>query len=426
MHIVLVGLDHHTTPVEVRERFAFTPSQLHGAFNALLHTADAPLREAAILSTCNRVEIYGVATEVESAQAAIVNFLTTFHGVSSDEAQPALYCCADRGAVEHLFATTCGLNSMVVGEEQIQAQVRAAAASAASEGALGTTLNALFRRALEVGKRARTETAISRYAASISYAGVELARRLLGGLNAADVLLVGSGKVSELAAKNLLDNGARSITLVNRTVESALQLAGRWGGRALPFDALPDALSNADVVLSSTAASEPIIHPRHVEAALARRPDRPLLLIDLAVPRDIDPDVGLVPGVHVYDIDDLQEVVTSNLQRRRGELGSVRQIVDEEASRFAEWLQARSVMPTLNRFRAMAEGIGRAELDRAFRRLNELDQREREVVEGMAMAIVNKLLHQPTVRLKHEAAQGNGAEYAGALQSLFGLDDGAL
>ncbi|HSH81050.1 MAG TPA: glutamyl-tRNA reductase [Herpetosiphonaceae bacterium] len=425
MQIVVVGLDHHLNPVEVRERFAFRSSDLPRAFERLLREADTPVREAAILSTCNRVEIYAVAPNAEDAYTALSSFLIAFHGIAPDDQQPELYFLADGKAVEHLFSTTCGLNSMVVGENQIQAQVREAAAVAASLQALGSTLNALFRHAVEVGKRARTETAVSRYAASTSHAGVELARRHLGGLNSADVLLVGSGKVSELAAKNLLDNGARSITLVNRTVESAQQLADRWGGRALPFEALPKALEDADVVLSSTAAPHPIIHRHHVETALARRSNRPLLLIDLAVPRDIDPEVAGLAGVHVYDIDDLDQVVASNLRRRRDELGSVQGIVDEETARFMQWLHSRSVMPTLNQLRGMAEGIGRTELDRAFRRLGGLDQREREVVEALAMAIVNKLLHQPTIRLKQEAAQGNGAEYAEALQVLFGLDGGS-
>jgi glutamyl-tRNA reductase len=425
MQIVVVGLDHHTSPVEVREQLAFRPSQLPSAFEQLLAAPGEIVQEAAILSTCNRVEIYAGTHDPVTARGAIVAFLHEFHHLPPDSVAEALYWDTGKDAVAHLFSTACGLNSLVVGEPQIQAQVRAAAETAAAHQALGPTLHALFRRAVEVGKRARTETGISRYAASVSHAGVELAKRHFGTLGKAHVLLVGSGKMSELSAKNLLDNGARSITLVNRTVESAQLLANRWGGQALPFDALPVALRDADVVLSSTAAPHTVIHAEQVRSALQERPERPLLLIDLAVPRDVDGDVALVDGAHVYDIDDLEEVVSSNLLRRREEIGAVKGIVAEETTRFLAWLSARSVVPTLNRLREQADSIGRDELEKALRRLPGLDQRSREVVESMVSGIVNKLLHQPTVRLKHEAAQGDAQAYAEALQFLFGLDGGA-
>jgi glutamyl-tRNA reductase len=380
------------------------------------------LREAAILSTCNRVEVYGVAEDSERAREGLVEFLHAFHHLPPGSVTPSLFSLDGVDAVKHLFATTCGLNSLVLGEGQIQAQVREASGFASGYHALGATLNALFRQALEVGKRARTETNISRSAASISHAGVELARRLLGGLSGAHVLLVGSGKMSELAAKNLVDNGAASISLVNRTVENAERLAEQWGARALPFEALTDALSEVDVVLSSTSAPHTVIRAEHVRAALKDRPERPLLLIDLAVPRDIDVDVADVAGAHIYDIDDLEEVVSANLQRRRDEIGAVRSIVDEETDRFMAWLSARTVVPTLNRLRAQADAIGRGELDKAMRRLQSLDERERNVIETLVGNIVNKLLHQPTIRLKQEAAQGNGVAYAEALQYLFNLE----
>jgi glutamyl-tRNA reductase len=424
MQIIVVGLDHHTSPVEVRERLAFRPSQLATAFDRLLRGPDTRLAEAAILSTCNRVEIYGAAEDAVAARAYVVNFLHDFHGLPAGSVVDALYTHVDHGAVEHLFATACGLQSLVVGEPQIQAQVRAAAGDAAGHAALGPVLHALFRQAVEVGKRARTETGISRNAASISHAGVELARRLLGGLDKADVLLVGSGKVSELSAKNLVDNGARSITLVNRTVESAQRLAARWGGRALPFEMLPAALGEADVVISSTAAPHTVIHPEQVSAALSGRPSRPLLLIDLAVPRDVEAGVAEVEGAHVYDVDDLEQVVAGNIERRRAEFGAVERIVAEETNRFLHWLSARSVVPTLNRLREHADLIGRAELERALRRLPALGERDRAIVEALVAGVVNKILHQPTVRLKREAAEGDPEAYAAALQYLFGLDSG--
>ncbi len=422
MHIIVVGLDHHTSPVEIREQLAFRPSHYAAAYERLLLGPDAVLREAVILSTCNRVEVYGVADDPVIAQQAVSEFLHAFHDLPGGSLGSALYRLSGDDAVQHLFATTCGLNSLIVGEAQIQGQVRAAADLAAGLRAKGPMLHALFRHALEVGKRARSETGISRNAASISHAGVELARRLHGNLASAKVLLVGSGEMSELAAKNLIDNGACSITLINRTLDHARALAERWGGEALPFETLPSALHDADVVLSSTSAPHTVIHAEHVRGALAHRGGRPLLLIDLAVPRDVDPEVSLVAGAHVYDIDDLGGVVASNMERRREELGTVHMIVAEETERFTAWLSARTVVPTINRLREQAEDIGRGELERVMRRLPALGQREREAVESLATGIINKLLHEPTVRLKREAVQGNALPYAEALQFLFGLE----
>jgi glutamyl-tRNA reductase len=429
MQIVVVGLDHHTSPIEVRERLAFAPSHLGDAYHQLKRDHGTTLHEAVILSTCNRVEVYAVAASAEDAQAAVSAFLHDFHGLARGSFNHYFYTHVGRGAAAHLFGTACGLHSLVLGEDQIQAQIRVAAASAMAHEADGSSLAALFRHALAVGKRVRTETAIGRYAASISHTGVQLARQLLGDLDTAHVLLVGSGEVSELAAKNLIDNGARAITLVNRTLESAQQLARRWKHEAtwsvLPFEALPQALHHADVVLSSTAAPHSIIRFEHVQAALAERPRRPLLLIDLAVPRDIDAAVSEVEGAHVYDIDDLAAVVQTNMQRRREELGAAQRIVDEETDRFMGWLGSRMVVPTLASLRAQADSISQNELAKAMRRFGAPSDREREVMESLASGIVNKLLHQPTVRLKQEAANGDATSYAEALRYLFGLDTNA-
>ncbi len=396
MQIVVVGLDHNTSPIEVRERLAFPKSLIGEAYAQLKREHGGILEEAVILSTCNRVEVYAVAESTDEAHSAISAFLHTFHGLPAAAFDHHFYTHCGKAAVMHLFATACGLNSLVLGEDQIQAQIRGAAADAMAHEADGAALSALVRQALLVGKRARTETNIGRYAASISHTGVQLARQLVGGLEHAHVLLVGSGEVSELAAKNLIDNGARSITLVNRTRDSAEQLARRWKHEAtwsvLPFNALADALRDADVVLSSTAAPHTVIHAEHVGAALADRPDRPLLLIDLAVPRDVDAEVAHVAGAHVYDIDDLTAVVQTNMQRRREELGATQTIVDEEADRFMAWLSARMVVPTLASLRAQADSISRLELEKAMRRFGVLDDRERQVMESLASGIVNKLV----------------------------------
>jgi glutamyl-tRNA reductase len=429
MQIVVVGLDHHSSSIEVRERLAFPPSRMGDAYHQLMRDQGSVLHEAVILSTCNRVEVYAVAESMTSAQRAVSDFLHSFHGLSSGLLDEHFYAHSGKDAVAHLFATACGLNSLVLGEDQIQSQIRGAAADAMAYEADGAMLGALLRQALAVGKRVRTETNIGRYAASISHTGVQLVRQLLGGLGSTHVVLVGSGEVSELAAKNLIDNGARSITLVNRTLESAEQLARRWKHEAkwsvLPFDALTDALRDADVVLSSTAAPHTVIHADHVRTALADRPQRPLLLIDLAVPRDVDAEVAQIEGAHVYDIDDLTAVVQTNLERRREELGAAQLIVDQETERFMGWVSSRTVVPTLASLRAQADSISQSELAKAMRRFGTLDDREREVMESLASGIVNKLLHQPTVRLKQEAANGDATSYAEALRFLFGLDTNA-
>jgi glutamyl-tRNA reductase len=429
MQILVVGLDHHTSPVEVREQIAFSPSRIGPALAALTRTSDplrsAPLREAVILSTCNRVEIYGCATDTEAAQSLVAGFLHDFHGLGPGMLDASLYSLHGQEAVTHLLATACGLNSLAFGEVQIQAQVRAASEAAAAAGVLGPILHALFRQAVEAGKRARTETAISRNATSISHAGVELARRRLGDLRGAHIVLLGSGKMSELAAKNLIDNGAGAVTVVNRTLDRAQALAMAWGGRALSFDALGDALRDADVVLASTSSPQPVIEPDMVRSALDQRRSRPLLLIDMAVPRDVDPAVAAIPGAHVYDIDDLADVVAANLERRREEILPVQRIIDEEVVKFMAWFAARAVVPTMNQLRAQAEQIRRGEFDKAMKRLPSLSERDRAVVESMAMSIVNKLLHQPTVRLKQEAASGDPQPYTDALRVLFDLDAGA-
>ncbi len=420
--LFVVGIDHHTAPVEVREQLALRAADLPAALAALTSGPSAPLGAAVILSTCNRVEIYGVAAD-ETAADTVIAWLHERQGLPRDLHRARFRTAWGGAAVAHLFTTTAGLNSLVVGEPQVQGQVRAAHQLAAEARASGPLLHALFRHALEAGKRVRTETGIDRHAVSVSHAGVELARQLLGGLADARILLVGSGKMSELAAKNLLDNGARSITMVNRTVERAEQLARTWGGQVRGWDHLAAAIAEADVVISSTAAPHTVIHAEHVAAAVVGR-TTPLILIDLAVPRDIEPAAGDVPGAFVYNIDDLQAVVSGNLARRHDEISGATAIVAAEVERFMGWLQGRTVLPTLNHLREQAELIRQNELAKALRRLGPLDDRDRQIVEALSMGIVNKLLHQPTVRLKHAASQGEGGTYAAALQTLFGLAGG--
>ncbi|HMQ33198.1 MAG TPA: glutamyl-tRNA reductase [Chloroflexaceae bacterium] len=434
MKLILAGLDHTTAPVEIRERLAFSSTDIPAALTRLTTPQgdrQAPLAEAAILSTCNRVEIYGVAHGSSTAQT-LVRFLADFHGLAEHQFASTLFFVSGEGVARHLCATAAGLRSLVLGEAQIQGQVRQSFENAQALGSLGPTLHRLFQHALKAGKRARAETSLGLGAASVSQAGVELARRRLGDLAGCTVLLVGGGEVSELAAQNLLANGADRLMIVNRTEARARELAGRYNATAHGFDDLPHCLSRADIVISSTAAPVPIIYREHVAAALAAKAHArgvgashepgAMLLIDLAVPRDFAPDVALVPGAHLYTVDDLQDVVRLTLDQRAGAAAAAERIVHEEVSAFEAWCHTQDAVPALTLLRERAEALRNAELERAMRRLADLSPEQLSVVEGLTRSLVNKLLHPPTRRLRDAAAQGDGQRYAAMVSDLFNLE----
>lgn len=427
MNLLLVGLDHTTAPVDVREQLAFNQADLPAALRQLTTCRDgrpALLDEAAILSTCNRVEIYGAASSASTARE-IVGFLERFHGVERERFVASLFFYTGEAVVRHLCATAAGLHSLVLGESQIQGQVRTASETARQVGTLGPVLSQLFRYALTAGKRVRSETLLGSGAASISQAGVELARQRLGQLEDCSVLLVGSGSVSELAVQNLIENGARELMVVNRTYDHGLNLAVRYGARAFTFDDLVTAMAGANIVISSTAAPVAVIQRAHVEQALqARRGNgcpHDMLLIDLAVPRDIAPDVAHVPGVHLYTIDDLQGVVQHTLEQRHAVVTEAERIVEEEVAAFKAWLREQDALPALAALRQRAEATRNAELERAFKRLATLSPEQQQVVEAFSRSLVNKLLHDPTVRTRDAAARGDGGRYAAMLADLFNL-----
>lgn len=438
MNLCVVGLDHTTAPVEVRERLAFSPADLPAALLQLTsrHNGTRPLlSEAAIVSTCNRVEIYGVAADAGTARN-IVRFLAEFHDLAEEQFVSSLFFYSGKEVPEHLCATAGGLNSLVLGEAQIQGQVRTAHEVAQEVGSLGPVLSRLFRQAIVTGKRVRHETDLGQGAASISQAGVELARQRLGSLEECSVLLVGSGQVSELAAQNLLANGARNLLIVNRTLAHGLELAERYGARNFAYDELTHAMAQADIVISSTAAPVTVIHRTHVETALRAKleqrsvgahhngssPPATMLLIDLAVPRDIDTDVTEVPGVHLYTVDHLQAVVNSTLERRGAAVATARKIVNQEVRAFEEWFASRGALPALASLRQHAEDLRNAELKRAWRHLNTLSPEQWHVVEALSRSLVNKVLHAPTLRMKQAAANGEGQRYAAMLCDLFDLN----
>ncbi len=435
MNLLLAGLDHTTAPVEIREQLAFSQTDLPSALMQLTQAENGatPLfAEAVILSTCNRVEIYGVANPGTTAQH-VADFLATFHRRPINSFVHTLYFYQGEAVARHLCATAAGLRSLVLGEAQIQGQVRAAYEAAQRIGSVGSTLHRLFQIALVAGKRVRHETTIGRGAASVSQAGVELAKRRLGDLRGREVLLIGGGEVSELAAQNLIANGADRLTIVNRTSARAAALAERYGAEMLDFSALPEALARADIVISSTAAPVPIIYRHHVAEALAHKQrvracgdcEPPaMLLIDLAVPRDIAADVGQLPGVHLFTVDDLREVVNHTIELRSAVLEIAQQIVEEQVREFLDWWRTQEALPVLTMLRQRAEEVRNEELARALRRLSDLSPEQRAVIEGLSRSIVNKLLHPPTRCLREAAAHGQGKRYATMLAELFNLEHG--
>ena len=426
MHVLCLGLSHRTAPVAVRERLNYSPRALASALARLGcgHGAGAAdLVELVILSTCNRLEMYAAASDEAAAYATLLDFLEETRGVPRAEFAEHLYRLAGAEAVTHLARVAAGLDSMILGEPQVLGQVAEALQAASTQGAAGPILSAAFRTALRAGKRARTETAISRNPATVSSMAVKLAETAAGGLAGRSVLIVGAGEMAELAAEALRARGVSHLSVVNRTLARAEQLAERWGARALTFERLGEALAEADIVLSSTDAPHFVISAGLARAALAQRPDRPLVFIDIAVPRDVDPEVRRLNNVHYFDIDDLAARLNGALSERQQEVPRVEAIVAEEIGAFQNWLRGLEVAPLIIGLRAKAEAIRRAEVEKALRRLPRLTEAERRQIETMTEALVSKLLHAPTQRLKAETQQGNPAQYAAAVRDLFALSD---
>ncbi|MBN1192351.1 MAG: glutamyl-tRNA reductase [Coriobacteriia bacterium] len=419
MHLVLVGLSHKTAPVAIREKLTFPAQVQEDALNQLGRTEG--IREAAILSTCNRTEVYAVASSEEGGVESVIDFLAEYHGLDRRELGRYLYISTGETVVRHLFRVVASLDSMVLGEAQILGQVKEAYESAFNAGSTSRAFNKLFRQSFEVGKRVRTETAIGESAVSISYAAVELAKKVFDTLDGRTILILGAGKMSELTAKHLVSNGVARVLVVNRTFERAQEMAERFSGTAIAYERLYEAVRESDIVISSTAATEYVIVKKDL-APVAKSRTRPLFLIDIAVPRDVDPAVNDLGGVFLYDIDDLSGVVESNLEERMVEARRAEAIVEEEIAVFFGWIESMEVVPTVAAIRAKAEVIRRMELDKALKRLDVSDK-DRKTVEALTCAIVNKMLHGPTARLKKAAAGKNGYEYVEVARALYGLED---
>jgi glutamyl-tRNA reductase len=396
MNLLLVGTSHRLAPVEVRERVAL---DAEGA--SALGAGLARSREAVCLSTCNRTEIYLAADDLHEAERETTEALAALAGVATAELEPYLYRLHREAAAVHLFRVAAGLDSLVPGEGEILGQVR----TAYEHGSVGPMLDRLFRDALHAGKKVRTDTAIAESPGTTSSAAAALAAQVFGNLDGSQIAIVGAGKIGALAARRLIKRGAKLSFVANRTTSRGQLLADRLGGEAIPFERVAEVAGTADILVSSTGSSDIVLTKSDVATALPARKGRPLLLIDLAVPRDLDPGINELPDCYLYDIDDLEAVVEETLQGREAEFAKAEAIAVAEADRFRDWLATRDVVPVIASIRERAEAIRRGELAKASGRLAGLSERERDAVDSLTSQIVNKLLHEPIVRLKEAAVE---------------------
>jgi len=413
MGLIVAGVSHHTAPLALRERLMVGPSDTDAAARRILAAAHA--REIVLLTTCNRTEVYAVEGEADPVPA-IWNDFSTLLG---EDVAPFGYVRRDRDAVSHLFRVTAGADSMILGEAQIHGQVRDAWER--SRGASGAVLTRLFQTALMVGGRIRNETGIGRGAASTSSAAVQLASKIFGSLNGRHAMVLGAGEMAELALECLVREGVRTAVVANRTHEHALALAERYHAQALHYDECWARLADVDLLICSTAAPHAIVGVEHVGGSLKERGDRPLCILDIAVPRDVDPAVGALSNVFLYDLDDLRTVATANIERRRDEMPAVEEVIAPEVEKYWEWLAGLAAVPVLRTFRTEMDRLREAELAEAMRKLEHLSSRDREAIEHFSRALMNKFLHEPSVRLRAAAANGRGLGVVDALRYLFDL-----
>ncbi len=422
-HVVLLGVNHKSAPVGVREHLAVTCRAEVNPLQMLPHMEQVD--ELLFLSTCNRVELLFTCNDPEPAIREIKALLRSHVGLhASAPLDSFLYVYKDMDAVRHLFMVASSLDSMVLGEAQILGQLKTAYRESVEYRTVKTILNRLLHKAFSVAKRVRTETCIGSCAVSVSYAAVELARKIFGELRDKRVLLIGAGEMAELAAQHFLAQGVHQMIVANRTLERAMELANRFKAETIAFERLLDALKNVDIVVSSTGAQEPIIWHKDVKSRMRERRNKPLFFIDIAVPRDIDPKVNQLDNIYLYDIDDLQGVIELNREERRNQASIAQHIVDEETIKFKTWMNSLSAVPTIVSLCEKAEIIRQNELRRTFAQLSNLGDREKEAVEVLTASIIKKLLHDPIVFLKNKAQRGTQDAHVDFAQQLFKLSDG--
>ena len=420
--LVVVGLNDRTASIELREKVGLTPTQRDVALERLTSRSI----ESVIISTCNRVELYAAVEPSEVQGDGVIDFLAEFHGLDSAALRPHLYVRSGAAAVRHLFAVTGGLDSMIVGEDQILGQVRVDFDAARANGTVGTLLSHVFQAALRVGKHVRTVTRLGRAARSVGSAAIEHVCQVRGNLQDATVLVIGTGVIGQQAARAATRRGVGQLIVANRTYSRAVKLATKLGGHPADLASLADHLATADVVISSTGASHFILDRFAVQEAMRKRPRRPLTLVDLALPRDVDPAVASLDNVNLFDLDDLQTVGGLTLEQHRRDLSQAWRLVDAEVTAYEKWLATREVVPTITALRDQVEEIRLAELRKALGRLGDLTDRQRVAVEAMSVAIVNKILHAPIVRLKANGGlnEPRGLKVRG-VRDVFGLDEPA-
>jgi glutamyl-tRNA reductase len=415
--VVVIGLNHRTCPLDLLERMTIGDAQVPKALHDL--TSRDHVSEAVVLSTCNRTEVYAVAERFHGAYQDIRSFLSEVAFLPPEDFADHLYVHYDSPAVSHLFSVAAGLDSAVLGESEILGQIKSAWELARAEGAAGTSLNLLFRHAVEAGKAARTETGIARNTTSVSQAAVAMAAERLGTLAGRRVLVLGAGDMGEGVALGMVKAGVGEVLVSNRTWERSVALADRVGGRPVRFAGVPEAIGSVDVLVSSTGAASTLIEVEDLAPVMERRPDRPLLVVDIAVPRDVDHAVGELPGVTLLDMDDLRAFADAGARARRSEVAAVQRLLDRELDRYLGATSAREVAPLVVALRQQAEAVRAAELERYRSRLGDLDDRQLEAVEALTRGIVGKLLHEPSVALKDAAGTARGDRLVATVRDLF-------
>ncbi|MFZ4450569.1 glutamyl-tRNA reductase [Salibacterium aidingense] len=421
MHIIVAGFDYKTTPVEIREQLAFQEETLPDALHQLRSMKS--ILECTIVSTCNRTEIYAVADQLHTGRHFIKKFLYEWFGLPIDEFGAHLNIRENDAAIQHLFRVTAGLDSMVLGETQILGQVKDSFFYAQKEEATGTVLNELFRQAITFAKKAHHETEINDNAVSVSYAAVELGKKILGEFKDKHVVVLGAGKMSELTAKHLHSSGAAEVTVLNRTYAKAAELAERFFGKAGSMDNLRSYMTEADIVISSTGSGEYVLDKPMMEKVLKSRKGRPLFMVDIAVPRDFDPALEDLDNIFLYDIDDLQGIVAANMEERRTEAEKIEDMISSELAAFKEWVHTLGVVPVISALRTKALSIQSETMNSIERKLPDLSEREKKVLRKHTKSIINQMLKEPITRAKEMAAEPDAEDSLALFTEIFGLEE---
>ncbi|MDH4161632.1 MAG: glutamyl-tRNA reductase [Nitrospirota bacterium] len=420
MSIVVVGLSHKTAPVEVREKLSFPEATVADALKKLM-TYEG-IRECLILSTCNRVEIYTVVEESVKGTESIKQFISEYHNLSREALEKSLYIYPESQGVRHTFRVASSLDSLVVGEPQILGQLKDAFDFALKAKTTSTVMNKLLKKAIQVAKRVRTETRLAEGAVNISFAAVELARKIFGTLDEKTVMLLGAGEMAELAARHLLNNGVKTIMVANRTFERAVELANEFKGSAVRFEDFPAELVMADILICSTGAPNYVVKPEMVHKVMKERRHKPIFMIDISVPRNIDPATDKEDNVYLYNVDDLQGVVETNVQGRQQEAEKAEDIVRQEVETYLQWERSLDAVPTIVDLREKIEDMRKRELDKTLCQMNGISEDQRRAMDIMSQAIVNKILHAPLVVLKQAAANPEGGDVISIARKIFNLD----